>query len=524
MWKKHTISFSMQQVVDFTGSSEDIIIQYADLDALVCYFYGHPILLQGIEKIVLSKYRKGIEALKQAGILLYEKTKQSIQADGQNNSSVLFSIGNDGSLLIPSLGLKINHYKIWVTHNYFVDCSFNDFIKTSPECQKLYFKDRSCLNWQETCDFEKRIKSNRNFSDKGHKFIEDEFRTYKIEDSQPLSSAEYLGEYIGGIYNESKAFAGHLVKKMGNDKKILDFGSGDLPWFALLCRDVGFKSCTAYDLSKPTNPEFLKQKGIRYIHSDINSYQDHSAELTNIDFLFCRNLSPPQKLINWFDSSFINLWQSLIDSLSDKGMIHWIQMTNGTGNADSFFANHDLSTFKRFFKQFNVDFNIAKFGYARFMVSKKSKNNLAKIILNSYQEAVTINPDTLKNHDDIIKLKVKNYAYQLQKANFYFCDNLNSEVSIFTNPEDTLVIKTLLEDNFRFTNIKCYPSADLFTVKFKNDEYSKEFHLSSGLKSNNDFYIVDGQEDLRFVTEFFDIVKSKLGLPINYSEFPSEGS
>lgn len=491
------IPFSIDDVVDFRKSGKEILEQYAKSDTrgLLTHFHGHPVLLQHIQPTSING-----------------------KSPGTGTNRVNFQVDDSDHLLIPSHGLKITRYMIWVTYDYFADLSITAFTQLFPDATELEFKGRELLSWKETCAFEGRIYSRTARS------IIDPASTKPAEPgtSPPVTTlSEYFSPYTLNIYNESCEFfpklahclsrEDSLFAKLGirtsRKPRVLDLASSGEPWFALGLTEHGIHDVHAFDFQEPDRPGFLGARGVHYVRDDINNLRAHAAVLGDLDLIFCRNFSPPQKLINWYDRDYVDLWKTMLEMLASHGMIYWIQMSNGTGRPDSFFAQHSMSYFAKFFADIDARCVVTKYGYFRFLVSRRPIEKKWRDLLLSPPGSVTGYPN------DPIQ-RVKNFALQLQAAYAEFGDNLDRKVDIFGPLAGASTAKALLEDNFRFSNVSIagiYEGARGDTlVVFPIGDKIRVITLRNLDLMPSDHFLVDGQEDRRFDAEFLSLAERSM--------------
>lgn len=338
------------------------------------------------------------------------------------------------------------------------------------------------LSWREICQYEK-----------------------NVYDSNPSEGRDI--EYSEHIRNESKKFVKMLSSLLSLNTKILDLGGSGDPWFSYLCADQGMNVYT-YDFLEPIRPDVIKQKKITYIKDDINNLHKYTGELSNLDFIFCRALSPPQMLSNWYDKDFVKIWHQLLDMLNENGIIYWMQMTNGTGKRSTvplYFSNHTAKYFNDFFKNLGLNCKITKYGYMTMKISKQLQHPWNQYFVSNTNSK----PKDLYEIGDYGSL-LKHYAFQLQS--FYEQNDFeqNFTIEIKGNPICSKIVRILLLDNFGYANAIIVGDSNITTIKIVEKPNLPIFTLSNTGLEQGEFFLVDEQEDNRFTSEYMGILRKHM--------------
>jgi hypothetical protein len=286
------------------------------------------------------------------------------------------------------------------------------------------------LNWKELCASEEQLYKNRK-----------------------MTRQESL-DYGYRTLNQSQKFVRTIIKP---GMTVLDLGGSGVPWFAYLAADNGAK-VTVYDIQEPLEPDVLQQKGITYIQDTLLNFHNFGS----FDLVFCRGLSPPQKLADWHDSDFMQFWDSM---LAMSPNIYWIQMSAGHGIADKehpHFINHRREYFQQFFGKLGLQATVRKYGYMSFEIGK-----------------VLPEPSGEKQELQGLDL-IKWIAYQMQNAG----DTVKA-------PEELhRIVKVLYEDNFRLSEFKIKNGHEITDTGYLHDSY----------------FLIDEQEDNRFTADYQNIL------------------
>lgn len=470
-----------------------------------------------IRKLFHSKKNPGLITFFHGHIVLFQEIKF-----GDNNSNVAndkASFSLDGSsIVIPSHGMVVTKYLIDLRSDYFRPVLISSFTKYFSECNKLEFTtDRTVLSWKEICGFEKRCYDSKtrdliekdpsgilghNQNESGQSYETGMLKPDKIIKRTPDGS-EYksLDQYAYNLYANSKLFCKYLRSNFQNNAKVLDLGGGNEPWFSFLCSDNDM-NVIAYDMTRPANSEFIKNKGITYIFDDINNLERYEEVLSNLDLIFCRNLSPPQRLWNWYDKDYVKMWKTMTNLIGENGIIYWIQMGNGTGKPDTFFTNHDASYFKKFFFDLGLQVSIAKYGYMRFKITKNS-SSFSKWNFPDIHDMSIPTRDyqvDLYKEEDYASL-IKHYALQLQS--FYEKNNyaIMGKIRITGKPICAKIAQLLLLENFNCKDVMISGKSDITKI-MAEDAKVKEFTLADVGPRQDKYFIIDESEDKRITEQF----------------------
>ena len=504
------IIYDLSNVIDWSNSSQDIITKFNSKKdpGLITYFHGHAILLQEISIFDKMDNRKS------------------------DRDRVEFKLDDLSRLVIPSHNIIVTKYMIDIRADRFMDIPIENFIAYYPECRKHEFiSSRKSMTWNEICLMEKRIRDSKTTqsiesntppkSQNQNKAGEIQYETGiispTVEDLKNTdNSSPKFGEYTQKIYLNSKRFCKSLATVLPKKAKILDLGGSDEPWFSFLCAENGMKVFT-FDISKPSYPNQITKKGITYIFDDMNNLYNYKDILSNLDFIFCRNISPPQQLWNWYDPEFIKIWKTMIEIINEKGVIYWEQMGNATDIPDTFFMNHSIKYFKDFFASLGLHTTITKYGYLRFKIMKNQKYFLYP--WNSHETPINDNKGMIimrKIRKKLMKkdlYEIKDYAsllkhYALQIQSFYEANDFesNHNVEITGNPICAKIARILLLENFQYTNATIIGNSKKTTLKIKGKD--QLFTLTNTGLDQDDYFLIDEDQDKRFTQEYTQIFEN----------------
>ena len=315
------INYDIDNLINWSSSQKEILKQFnakKNTGLLTCY-NGHYILFQEIKKrgwFSSSRKRK--------------RTKIRFEIDDANN------------IIIPSHNLIISKYLIEPRYDYFLEIPLEIFRKFFPKCNNFEFiNSRKELSWEEICEFEKRF-----YSDMQNKLVEfeklndqsliplqNEINVKKLNEENriilpykkkiiPNVNKSNLQKSTIDLFNDQNKFCKTLISNLPKNAKILDLGSSQEPWFSYHCA-INDLEVFAFDIIKKENYEFEKEVGVTFINDDINNLKKYSDILNNLDLIFCRDMSPPQKLGNWYDPNFITIWETMKKMIKNEGIIYW---------------------------------------------------------------------------------------------------------------------------------------------------------------------------------------------------------
>ena len=465
-------SFDLADVIDYRKSGEQILREFQqEKIEPVTYFHGHPIIFCKIE------------------ICDHAKAKLV----GTENRA-RFSINSDADIIIEDKGLKIISYLIWI-YDYFLKMKIDDFLTYFPQLNNsLEFKDRALMSWREICSFESRLFGKETLLIEQQFKISQEKQKGEVLKKTYKDLQDYFDSYHYKIYENSQLFMDQIANVVSPKSKILDLGSADKPWFALGMAERGCKNIFAFDAAEPFAPNFLKQKGVNYICDSIINLDKYEG-LYGLDFIYCRGLAPPQKLIDWEDNEFKKFWQNLYAMLNNGGVIYWIQMTNGTGQPDRFFANKSLNYIQNFFSGLGLKVKLSKFGILRILIFKDEINKKIE------SHFLTPKLDDLRTLN--LSDKIRSYSFQLQEIHQKFLDIQATKIVITANPTDAFLIKYLLENCFRYEKITVDVKRHIDSkVHFSSSNFEDHFVLTQSFIDPKKHFLVDGQADHRFLEEY----------------------
>lgn len=499
------LDYNLQNVINWSSTTNEILKQFESKKntGLVIYFHGHAILFQKMEYMSKSKI------------------------DHENNfneskNSVRFDINTQNQIIIPSHNLIISKYLIDLRSDEFEEIPINVFVSYNPECKDLEFtSSRQPLTWNEICDMERRNYDRNTINNIKNYLVNPEKKIGKTEshefipkivmpDTESSTSkiiSQSFAPYTAKVYNDAKLFCKYLSKMLPAKAKILDLGGSNEPWFSQLCAENGLQVIT-FDPLEPSEPETIKKNGMTYIQDDINNLSNYKELLSDLDFIFCRHLSPAQRFWDWYDPNFIKIWKTMFEFIKETGIIYWVQMSNSTGIADTFFRNHETKYFKEFFDNLGLSVDITKYGYVAIKVMKNPKK------LSDFWFTKKIfdpNLEQQKNKKDLYSEKdysslFKSYALQLQ---FFYESNdydIDLEIKITGNTICSKITQILLEDNFRYKNVTIAGTSDKTEIQVIGDAKLSKFTLTDMGYDQNDYYIVDEPTDKRMTGEFITML------------------
>ena len=488
------IMYDTANIIDWSQSPQSIQKQFHSKKntGLITFFHGHIVLFQDIKF--------------QGNNSITKKNKVQFSLDGS-------------SIIIPSHNMTITKYLIDLRSDYFKPVLISSFVKYFTECKEYEFTtDRTVLSWNEICEFEKRCYDaiTRELVEKDPSGIleynkNESLQSYETGILKPnavkektLDGSEYksLDKYAYNLYENSKLFCKYLSTNFQNNAKVLDLGGGNEPWFSFLCSD-NHMDVIAYDMTRPGNLELIKNKGITYIYDDINNLENYKEILSNLDLVFCRNLSPSQRFWDWYDQDYVKLWKLIANMINENGVIYWIQMGNGTGKPDTFFMNHDASYFKKFFSDLGLQVNITKYGYMRFKITKNS-SSFAKW---NFPDIRDKSVSSEERQVDLYKEKdypslIKHYALQLQS--FYEKNNykLPGRIIVTGRPICARIARLLLLENFHCGDIVIEKKSDATKIEMDGDTNVSKFTLTDKGLRQEDYFLIDESEDKRITGQF----------------------
>lgn len=489
-----------------------------------------------IEKQFHSKKNTGLITFFHGHTVLFKEIKFTNGEPKTKTGKVSFSLDSSSSIVIPSRGMTVTKYLIDLRSNHFRPVSISSFVKYFPECKEYEFTtDRTVLSWREVCEFEKRCydSKTRDLIEKDPSGILEYDKNESLQNyetgilesntikEKTFDGSEYknLGRYTYNLHSNSKLFCKYLMTNLPDNAKILDLGASNEPWFSFLCADNKM-AVFAFDIAKPADPELVKTKGITYIYDDINNVENYKAILSDLDMIFCRNLSPPQRFWDWYDEDYVKLWKIMASLINENGIIYWIQMGDGSGKPDTFFANHDVSYFKKFFSDLGLQVNIAKYGYMRFKITK-NLSSFTKWDFPDVHDKSTLLEEkqvNLYKEGDYASL-IKHYALQLQS--FYEKNNykISGKIRITGRSICSRIARLLLLENFHCEEVVIAGKSDITKIQVIGDANVKEFALTDVGLRQQDYFLIDESEDKR-ITEQFSKMLSMYALYQIQRKFP----
>lgn len=507
-----TLSNRPDLLIDWSSSQERILENFEknrETGLATCY-HGHYVVLQNI--VALDSFSP---------------------PERPARKRVKFKVDENNHLLIPALNLRVEKYLIEPRFRYLLDLPMEIYHRFFPELKNMEFQSsRKDLSWLEICAME-----NRFYNDAVQKLMVEYAKTRDAallpkEDSQvevrthekkvhfpnkdrSTPSFESLSKNTISLFNEAQGFVKALLENLPEKPKILDLGSTAEPWFSYICAQHGV-DVFAYDISSKASYEIEKEIGVTYISDDVNNIDEYSDLLSDLDLIFCRDMSPPQKLWNWYDPDYMNIWLTLTKLLKDDGVIYWEQAGSGTGIPDLGFMNHTPKYFKDFFSSLGLFATVTKFGYTSIKITKSKR---AGEIWKAHELAFLSNRDRAAKSDlyasrDFGSL-LKNYALQI---NYWMDSNDFSQdqvVEIRGDAISTRIIAEVISGVFRFYNFKLInESTDvrrplLPTIKFEN---GPKFELSNLGHNQNSYFLVDENRDRIFTDGLMDTVRKYVDL------------
>ncbi len=302
--------------------------------------------------------------------------------------------------------------------------------------------------------------------------------------------------YSMNVLNRSRNFVNALCGMLGHTPKIIDLASSNQPWFAYLCAEANpTAKVIAFDFTPLAIPDL--QSKLLYIQDDVRNIENHKEILSDADIVFCRALSPAQQIVDWYDIDFVGLWQSVLSLLSPQGLVYWIQMSGGTGRKDveyPFFANVSAQYIADFFQKLDVGCKITKYGYFAIRVAPRLDQKW-----DDYHIGKTDNKKDLYAAGDYRSL-TKWYATQLQP--FYEKTGYDQQpvIEIKGNAVCAKIARMLLLNNFRYHDVRIVGESETTMLNVNG----RIFNLSNLGPSHDDYFLIDGDEDDRFTSEYIE--------------------
>ena len=247
----------------------------------------------------------------------------------------------------------------------------------------------------------------------------------------------------GRRISENQDFIKYLINEVGLKKnsKVLDIGCGT-GWASYIFATHGMDAFGAdvnqymIDVARKDFPSCT------FFILDIFDLPKKDDLKGKFDFIFCRGLGVAQKIVDWNSQDWQNVGKSVIDLLSDYGIIYWIQMTDGSGLIkDDGFSHPTVKTVVKYFEKFSYILDISVYGYVSLLLTKKNSNST---LLDNFQEFIHRRNTNIyskwletKNQDNSIDLAKVLYS---QLSNVLLSQSKSQKNGVIITGTDNLAI------------------------------------------------------------------------------------
>lgn len=324
----------------------------------------------------------------------------------------ILNINGNGTFIVKTGDgiILVSSYSILTPYEQFTDIRI--FLTKSKEEEIPIVKSKPFDNNQEANEWEKRIykmyydSENDKIYDLTSNIFEKKSNDYTKPQIQPGS--------LQNLIDANVDFVNYLIRKtnLKRNDRVLDLGCGG-GWATYLFSQAGMDSFGC-DLDAEVRMAKKAFPSCTFFTLDVFDLPKYNELDGKFNFIFCRSLGVAQKIVDWDDPNWINVGKSLLNLLTDDGIIYWSQYGDMSDKMkEDGMANASPKTMMSYFKNFGYIMEMNVYGYMAFLITKKQPDeNLLKHV-NDFRNTTftTIFNNWLQNKNEENSKKLAKVLY-----------------------------------------------------------------------------------------------------------------